>query len=432
MGEMIKLNLGCGSTYRPGYINIDKHDRSVADVSADAGDLPFESSSVGTIEAIQLLEHFDLVHSKYVLSEWFRVLKPGGTLSIETPDLKAALKRLSSSRKADKAAAVQWLFGIDSPGLQHKGAFTNELLEEILVDIGYVNIQRRPARTHIYAPGMRFECRKPENPGANQFLASLRKRIKKRLGTDDSFVLIPLEEELARLRSEVGDPRLMDRDRARRVASLTSVWNPSISISFLEECVEAHLLQESELENDTAICRHLSEIRFHERALTLWTRSRKEKDSENEFASFVERMRKTVRAILERPELRGQLLEYVTSLDPTPIEILDLCLMKQRASASLNIGILRFHRGDLRGAGESFSESLKMDPQNPLAHWNLARIGIAIGHPDDTILHHYAESISLVNNQRIRNQLDKERRTVSSGERKRIDALPVSEYHLLE
>jgi SAM-dependent methyltransferase len=432
MEEMPKLNLGCGYAYRPGYINIDKHERSVADVFADVGDLPFESNSVGTIEAIQILEHFDLVHCKYVLSEWFRVLKPGGTLSIETPDLKTSLKRLTSSKKADRAAAVQWLYGIDSPGLQHKGGFTHELLEEILVDIGYGDIRKRPARTHTYAPGMRLECRKPGDPGASQFMASLRKRIKKHLGTDDSFVLVPLEEELTRLRSEIGDPRLLDRDRVRAVTSLASVWNPAISTAFFEECVEARLLEGAELGDDLAVLRHLSDIKFHERVLTLWTRSRKEKDSENEFASFVERMRKTVREILERPELRGQLLEYVSSLDPTPIEILDLCLMKLRASASLNIGILRFHRGDLRGAEESFSESLKMNPQNPLAHWNLARIGIAMGHPDETILHHYAESISLANNQRIRNQLDKERCTVSSGERKRIDTLPISEYHLLE
>jgi tetratricopeptide (TPR) repeat protein len=263
-------------------------------------------------------------------------------------------------------------------------------------------------------------------------MASLRTRIKKRLGTDDSFVLVPLEEELARLKSEIGDPRLLDRDRVRAVASLASVWNPVISTAFIEECVEARLLEGAELGDDLAVLRHLSDIKFHERVLTLWTRSRKEKDSENEFASFVERMRKTVREILERPELRGQLLEYVSSLDPTPIEILDLCLMKQRASASLNIGILRFHRGDLRGAEKSLSESLKMDSQSLLAHWNLARIGIALGHHDETILRHYAESISLANNQRIRNQLDKERRTVSSRERKRIDALPVSEYDLLE
>lgn len=432
MEEMPKLNLGCGCAYRPGYINVDKHERSVADVFADVGDLPFESNSVGTIEAIQILEHFDLVHCRYVLSEWFRVLKPGGTLSIETPDLKASLKRLSSSKKAGRVAAVQWLYGIDSPGLQHKGGFTHELIEETLVDVGYRDIRKKPAKTHAYAPGMRLECRKPGDPGASQFMASLRKRIRKHLGTDDSFVLVPLEEELARLRSEIGNPRLLDRDRVRAVASLASVWNPAISTAFLEECVEARFLEGAGLGDDLAVLKHLSDIRFHEKALTLWTKSRKDEDSENEFASFVERMRKTVREILERPKLRGQLLEYISSLDPTPIEILDLCLMRQRAGASLNIGILRFHRGDLRGAEESFSESLKMDPQNPLAHWNLARIGVAMGHPDQTILYHYAESISFANNRRIITQLEKERRTVSSGERKRIAALPISEYHLLE
>lgn len=432
MEEMPKLNLGCGFAYRPGYINIDKHDKSVADVIADAGDLPFESNSVGTIEAIQLLEHFDLVHCKYVLSEWFRVLRPGGALSVETPDLKASLKRLSSSKKADKASAVQWLFGIDSPGLQHKGGFTHELLEEILVDIGYEGIRKKPARTHTYAPGMRLECRKPGDPGINQFMASLRKRIKKRLGTDDSFVLVPLEQELAKLKSEIGDPRLLDKDKARKIASLASVWNPSISISILEECAEARLIQEAELRNDIAVFSHLSDIRFHERALSLWTRSRKQRDSENEFASFVERMGKTVRELLVHPELREQILEYVSSLDPTPIELLDLCLMKQKANALLNVGVLQFHRGDLRGADESLSESLKMDPQNLLAHWNLARMGVMMGHSDETILRQYAESLSLTDNPRIRGQLDKERRAVSSGERKLVDALPVSEYHLLE
>jgi len=428
---MTKLNLGCGLTYRPGYINIDKSGRSVTDVLADVEDLPFESNSVETIEAVQLLEHFDLVHSKYVLSEWFRVLRPGGTLSIETPDLKASLKRLSSSKKADVAAAVQWLFGIDSPGLQHKGGFTPELLKGILGEIGYEDVRKRPAETHTYAPGMRLECRKPADPGANQFMASLRKRIKKHLGIDDSFVLVPLEVELSKLKAAIGDPHLLDIDRARAVVSVASVWNPVISKAFLEECIETRLLKEAELRNDSEAVKHLSDIRFHERVLTLWIRSRKEKDSENEFTSFVERTKKTVREVLDHPELRGRFLEYVTSLDPTPIEVFDLCLIKQRAGASLNIGILQFHKGDLREAEKSFAESLRMNPQNPLAHWNLARIGIALGSSSESILDHYVQSISTVEDQRVRSRLEKERRGFSLGQTGQIEVLPVSEYSLL-
>ena len=87
MDKKIKLNLGCGSVYKPSYINIDKFDNSVADKICDIGDLPFKSNSVELIEASQVIEHFDYVHCKYILSEWFRVLKPRGVMIMETPEL---------------------------------------------------------------------------------------------------------------------------------------------------------------------------------------------------------------------------------------------------------------------------------------------------------------------------------------------------------
>lgn len=431
MEEMPNLNLGCGLAYRPGYINIDMHERSAADVFADVGDLPFESASIGRVEAMQLLEHFDLVHCRYILSEWFRVLWPGGTLVIETPDLRASVRRISSARGAKRTAAVQWLYGIDSPGLRHKGGFTPELLEEVLEDIGYEDIRKRKAETHAYSPGMRMECRKPEDSDADQFMASLRNRIRRYLGTDGSFVLVPLEEELARLRTEIGNPRVIGVERARAIASLACVWNPAVSRAFMDECTESGLLGGANTKSDLEVLRHLSDIRFHERVLTLWVKSRKGGDSESEFKSFVERTSKLVGETLEHPELIGKTLEYVASLDPTPIEVFDICLIRQRSSASLNLGILRFQRGDLRGAERRLTESLKMDPENLLTHWNLARVGIALGHPDEVVLRHYADSMSLAGNRRALSRLESERAAFSAGRMDRMSVLPVSEYDLL-
>jgi len=432
MEELQKLNLGCGLAYRPGYINIDMHERSVADMHADVSDLPFEPNSVKAIEAVQLLEHFDLVHCKYVLSEWFRVLAPRGALSIETPDLKASLKKLSSSKKGERASAVQWLYGIDSPGLQHKGGFTYETLVEILSSIGFEDVRRSPARTHTYAPGMRVECTKPADPGASQFIASLRKRVKKNLGCDDSFVLIPFEEELAALKIKIGDPARLERIKVREVVSLAAVWNPAVSIAFLNECVSSGVLREAELANDFEVARYLSEIRFHERALTLWMKSRKQTDSEKEFSRFAERLRLTVNELFEHPELRERILEYVVTLDPTPIEIFDLCLMKQKAGALLSSGILRFHKGDLHGAETCFIESSKMDPQNLLAHWNLARLGVALGRPDESILSHYADAVSLAKDRHVKDKLDREKRLIGSGAKTQDSAKPISEYDLID
>ena len=431
MGEMIKLNLGCGLTYRPGYVNVDLSDRSVADVSADVGDMPYAPNTVETIEAIQLIEHFDLVHSKYVLAEWFRVLKPGGTLVLETPDLKAALKRVSSSKRDDRAAAVQWLFGIDSRGLLHKGGFTFELIEEVLADIGYEDVRKKPAKTHTYADGMRVECRKPERPGLAQFLASLRKHMKVSLGIDDSFLLIPLEACISKLKMEIDGKQHLKKEEARSVASLAAVWHPSIAISLLEICVEEGLISEAEIGTEIAVCRHLLDLRFHERVFTLWTKSRKANSRSDEFQLFVNRVRNAVSEAMEHPDTCDQLLHYVLSIDPTPIEFLDSCLIEQRAKASLNTGILRFHRGDLKGAEEFFSESLRMDPTSMLAHWNMARVGAAIGRSDELILFHYSESKSLILEPRLRSQIEKEMNSVRSDRKERGAVLPVSEYDLL-
>jgi predicted SAM-dependent methyltransferase len=132
MDDRIKLNLGCGFVYKPGYVNIDKFDGSVADKISDAGDLPFESNSVDLIEADQLIEHFDHIHCKYVLSEWFRVLKPGRILVLETPDLEKSIGKFIPSEPETKKTTLQWIYGIDSPGMQHKTGFTFDLLKNLL------------------------------------------------------------------------------------------------------------------------------------------------------------------------------------------------------------------------------------------------------------------------------------------------------------
>lgn len=98
--KKVRLNLGSGSIYKPGYVNIDKFD-SVADKVVDVCDLPYESNTVESIEASQLVEHFDYIHYKYILSEWFRVLKPSGTLILETPDLEKTFKKSKKTKSTD-------------------------------------------------------------------------------------------------------------------------------------------------------------------------------------------------------------------------------------------------------------------------------------------------------------------------------------------
>ena len=45
----MKLHLGCGNRYIPGFINIDVQDLDNVDVRADAVDLPYEKNSIDLI-----------------------------------------------------------------------------------------------------------------------------------------------------------------------------------------------------------------------------------------------------------------------------------------------------------------------------------------------------------------------------------------------
>lgn len=82
MGEL-KLNLGAGATYIPGFRNIDI--ASWAEISLDLNvePLPFKDNSVDCVFTYHLLEHLD--HYLFALGEIHRVLKHGGRLLIGVP-----------------------------------------------------------------------------------------------------------------------------------------------------------------------------------------------------------------------------------------------------------------------------------------------------------------------------------------------------------
>jgi predicted SAM-dependent methyltransferase len=84
----VRLHLACGSDYREGYINVDLYSENADRVDAkfDVRSVPYPDNSVDEILALHVIEHFDFHEGNRVLQEWYRVLKPGGKLIVETPD----------------------------------------------------------------------------------------------------------------------------------------------------------------------------------------------------------------------------------------------------------------------------------------------------------------------------------------------------------
>ena len=86
----MKLHLGCGKRFIPGFVHIDAIDYKHVDHVATIDKLSFiPDNSVDLIYNCHVLEHFKRRDVQDVLKEWQRVLKPGGCLRTAVPDFEA-------------------------------------------------------------------------------------------------------------------------------------------------------------------------------------------------------------------------------------------------------------------------------------------------------------------------------------------------------
>jgi predicted SAM-dependent methyltransferase len=86
----MKLHLGCGKRFIPGFIHVDAVDYPHVDHVTTIDNLSFiADDSVALIYNCHVLEHFKRRDVDRVLREWRRILKPGGILRISVPDFAA-------------------------------------------------------------------------------------------------------------------------------------------------------------------------------------------------------------------------------------------------------------------------------------------------------------------------------------------------------
>jgi predicted SAM-dependent methyltransferase len=93
----IMLNLGCGTDYKKGWVNIDNNsDNNIEklDLNWDLRNpLPFEENSVDYIFNEHFIEHLTVEEGQVAIKDMMRVLKPGGVLRIATPDLEVTVDK---------------------------------------------------------------------------------------------------------------------------------------------------------------------------------------------------------------------------------------------------------------------------------------------------------------------------------------------------
>lgn len=429
MDGKIKINLGCGLVYKPGYVNIDNFDESVADMICNADDLPFMSNSVDVIEAYHLLEHFDYIHCKYVLSEWFRILKPDGKLILETPDLDKSLKKFESVDFEAKRRTLQWLYGIDNPGMQHKTGFTLKLLSNLLGETGFKEISKEVPCAHKYEPGLRVECKKPKDHIKYQFFSIFRKKIKQKLSIDESDLLSSLEDYCI---TQIKDIFYKEFDKDKRKAikkiiSKSAISNPSISLIFCEKCIEFDFFTKNELKNEINLIKYLIKIEFHKKLINLWKKSKKEVGKNNvDFIDFLNRLESKISKMLDCSNCDE--FKYVSNLEPEEVKVFNFHVVHLRSMILSNMGVKEFSRNNYDKAQTYFLESAKLYPDNHVVYWNLARLGIITNKDKSTIDDYYEKSLCLMKERQMLNILKRESKSFKNDDIISIPAEPIGGY----
>lgn len=149
----MRLNIGCGRMVLDGWTNCDVQVSPKAprppEILCDAREVPLDDGCADELMALHLIEHFYLWEADGVLAEWRRLLRKGGKLILELPNLEDACRNLLRGTKDQMS---MWpLYGDPShedPFMCHRWGYTPVTIAQLLSRNGFSKIKILPPQTH--------------------------------------------------------------------------------------------------------------------------------------------------------------------------------------------------------------------------------------------------------------------------------------------
>lgn len=151
-----RLHVGCGKRKVKGFVNIDIVD-SDYNIDLSRGILPWPTESINFIVCQQVIEHLEVERELIgLLKEFSRVLKKGGRAYISCPDMAVAVSdyknkgiNLLKDRKSrwpdfsiNGMPTVHMINHLFHQGGEHKNLFDFELLQYLLLKVGFTTVER--------------------------------------------------------------------------------------------------------------------------------------------------------------------------------------------------------------------------------------------------------------------------------------------------
>jgi len=178
--EIRKIHLGCGHNHLDGWLNTDlipNNKRIRLDVSKK---YPFDDDTFDYAFSEHVIEHIPYQIGRMMISEAFRVLKPGGVIRISTPDLKFLIYLYENDQKDLHKKYIKWnaenFIGDKAPhdGISvfnnyvrdwgHVYIYDVESLSRMFKEIGFTDIKavKINKSEHEHLQNLEHESRHPE------------------------------------------------------------------------------------------------------------------------------------------------------------------------------------------------------------------------------------------------------------------------------
>jgi ubiquinone/menaquinone biosynthesis C-methylase UbiE len=150
MKTKLTLNVGSGDrtflfypdrTYK--CINLDMRMLpNKTDIVSDVRQLPFPDATFQYALCSDVLEHFPLVETEKILTEWRRIIKPGGIIEFRVPDLENICREYLRHKNAKYTS---WcLYGAQNyVGNYHYICFDRVWLNSMVEPIGFKEVEYR-------------------------------------------------------------------------------------------------------------------------------------------------------------------------------------------------------------------------------------------------------------------------------------------------
>jgi len=166
-GGPIQIDIGGGDCKREGWITLD------IDLSSDLfwdlrRGIPFPDNSVDAVYSSHFFEHLSYQDGQAVMVETYRVLKPGGLVSICVPDARMYIDAYLGNRKLDPTREYWAPAFISEEGIdvlnyvaymadEHKCMFDQQGLIDRLNRAGFVSAKARSFEESIDLADRAFE-----------------------------------------------------------------------------------------------------------------------------------------------------------------------------------------------------------------------------------------------------------------------------------